>query len=372
MTKRKGGSENWLNALRASLQPAKSGGVTTYAAKLMAAPLGGEPTECTITRYCRTFIFRLPGSKLAEPSDVHYVVYLKGGWRATIVSDVPAYFERESTDSLHYSIDVSLRAEVQRTPETAIGHSGQSACPIFLVVEECRAVPPTVCNSGECFTIDQYRDGKAIVEGGRKGEKALLAVRTIDGSWLDLPTDMHVVSRLLAAVKTEQNVTGHIDEVYSCSCCVSDQRQAVYYLTPGTGRATAEVSRSIASADLKRKAERIGSILQAMMTESEPAAWELFDSIVFEDTKEDDYLRLQYLRLWQALEDAGKHLGRPQLFNNDRQAIAGARTPTELKKYRDIIAHWYIGTITHSYLRDLQYTAMALLRNKYRVHGGDQ
>lgn len=100
------------------------------------------------------------------------------------------------------------------------------------------------------------------------------------------------------------------------------------------------------------------------MSDSEPTALELFDSIMLDKTRDDSYLRLWYLRLWQALEDAKRHLGYPQLDNLDK-VIAGKRTPKELKEYRNAIAHWETGKIDYSYLSDLQYTAMELLRRKY-------
>ena len=102
-----------------------------------------------------------------------------------------------------------------------------------------------------------------------------------------------------------------------------------------------------------------------MPADSEPVAAELFDSILLDKTKDDGYLRLWYLRLWQALEDAKRHLGYPQL-DNCKTVIAGTKTPKELTEYRNAIAHWYTGKIDYSYLEDLQLTAIELLRRKYR------
>ena len=106
-------------------------------------------------------------------------------------------------------------------------------------------------------------------------------------------------------------------------------------------------------------------MLQHMVPEAEPAALELFDALLLDKTKDDNYLRLWYLRLWQAVEDAGGHLGYPQL-SNITDVMAGKRTPKELKSYRNQIAHWYTGGIDQSYVNDLQRTALELLRRKYR------
>jgi len=315
-------------------------------------------------------VFKFPGSYLVaeEPVD-HRVICSHSGLKASIVSNLPAYFEQEPVESPHYSIDVSLRTGVRSTYEKALERANRQPhpeVPLFVVIEEYAEVPPTVLNSGECFTIDECCDGEAMIEGGREGERALLAFRTSDGSWPDFRTDMSVVNVVLAAVKVEQNVTSHIEELYQCSCFVSSEGQAVYTMANSGLSASGRLGPSPEWPDFKKKADRIGALLRGMLSDSEPAVSELFNSILLDKTKDDGYLRLWYLRLWQALEDAKRHLGYPQLMNIS-EVIAGKRTPKELKEYRDDIAHWHTGRIDHAYLGDLQRTALELLRRKYRL-----
>ena len=373
MNRRNKDNKDRRQALLKSLEPSESGGFTKAGAKVMAESLGGRPVECTITGHCQTFVFKFPGSYLVAEEPVDYqVIYSHGGLKASIVSDLPAYFEQEPAESLHYSIDVSLRAGIRSTYEKAIEQSNRrqsySEVPLFIVIEEYAKVPPTVLNSGECFMIDEYRDGKALIEGGREGERSLLAFRTTDGSWPDFHADMHIVNVVLASVKVEQNITNHIEMLYSCSCFVSSERQAVHALYPTMNAGLEKMSR-LDPPDFREKVGRIGSMLQGMMSDSESATPELFDAILLDNTKDDCYLRLWYLRLWQALEDAKRHLGHPQL-SNVRNVIAGKRTPKELTDYRNDIAHWHTGKIDYSYLIDLQYTAMELLRRKYSPNKG--
>ena len=148
-----------------SLEPSGGGEFTTHWVKEMAEVFGGRLAECTITGHCRTFVFKFPGSYLAaeEPGE-HQVIYPQDGLKASIVSDLPAYFEQDPAESLHYSIDVSLRANVRNIYEKAVEQSNQQPDPevrLFVVIEEYTEVPPTVLNRGECFMIDEYRDGKA-------------------------------------------------------------------------------------------------------------------------------------------------------------------------------------------------------------------
>ena len=333
----------------------------------MAAPLGGTPTECTIVGYCRTFLFTFPGSYLVaeEPVD-HQIVYSDDCFRAAIVSDLPAYFERDPADSFHYSIDVYLRVQVCSTYDSAIEETSRKdhpEAPLFLVIEEHVNISSTLLNSGECLAIDEYREGMPVVEGGREG--ALLAICTVNGVWPDFHADMARANVVLAAVKAEQNITGHIDELYSCSCFVSNDGLAVYILDASM-RVEVTKASILKSPDLKKKANRIRNMVQKMMVDPESVAGELFDSILLDKTKDDKYFRLQYLRLWQALEDSSrkKHLTKLQIRNYDK-VIAGKKTPKELYRHRNDIAHWYTGEIDYSSLQGLEHTVTELLRRKY-------
>ena len=367
MGKRKKSGKKRVQDLQSSLAQASGGRMTTHAAKLMAKPLNGEPAACTIIGCCRTFLYEFPSVYLASEAPVdHQVIYSGEGLKVALVSDLPTYFEQETTPSQHYAIDVSLRAGVRRTYEDAFKQSKQQTnptAPLFLVIEQTAAVQPTVLNSGQCFTVDEHLDGMEMIEGGREGGRAFVAFHTSDAPWPNSQADMHAVNTVLAAVKVEQNHTGHIEELYQCSCFVSSDGHAVHTLSPSMS-ATASVVSRLEPSDLSEKAERIGSMLNLMMSESELVLTELFDSVVMDKTKDDNYLRLWYLRLWQALEDTGSHIGKPQPFNDDK-VLAGRRTPNELRIYRKDIAHWYTGRIDHSCLSDLQLTVMALLRRQY-------
>ena len=352
--------------LQETLKPAERGGCTIHAAQRMATGLDGATVNCTITGHCRTMVFEFPGGHLASSGRTGpLTVYSDSGFRAAIVSELVDYFEQEPGDSLHYSIDVSLRAGVRRAHNRVVGQLSRNRDTLFIVIEDNTPVTPTELNHGECFTIPERLDDEAIVEGGREGETALLAVRTVDGSWPDFDDDTDRVNAILSAVKMEQYATDHIEEVYRCSCYMSQEGRAVYVLNPKLGAAIARVGQSVDALQLEGKALGIQSMAEAMIEDRSPVAAELFDAMLLDKTRDDGYLRLRYLRLWQALEDAKKHLGIPDLLNC-QEVIAGERTPKELKEYRNAIAHWETGRIDLSYLSDLQQTAIELLRRKYR------
>ena len=113
--------------LQDSFHPETGGGFTIHAAKMMAEPLGGKPAECTLTAHCRTFVFDFPRAFLtASEAVAPNVLYNSGGLRASIVSDLPAFFENAPADSLHYSIDVSLPVGIRETYDNALKqHKGK-------------------------------------------------------------------------------------------------------------------------------------------------------------------------------------------------------------------------------------------------------
>ncbi len=360
-------NDNRLESLRQSLDDSGSGGCTLNLPKWWANAPGHQPARCKIIGYYRTFLFEFPLANLVEATD-HKIVYRGSGIKAVIVSNLPDYFESDSVCPSHYSIDTSLRASVQNTYAKALEKANRQTertFPLFLVIEENRTFPPTGLNNGECFSMPEYQDGQVMIEGGRKGERALIAVKTIDGSWPKFKNDMDRVNTVLAAVKVVQKTIDPIKELYRHCCFVSDEGQPVYPLVP-TMKAPKVLSvPKIKNSDILDKAKRIETMLQGMTRESSSNILELFDSIVLDDSEDDSFLRLWYLRLWQALDDMKGYLGVPQLWNSD-SVIAGKHTPRELNHYRNKIAHWHTGRIDHQFLNDLQCTAMELMRRKFQ------
>ena len=353
-----------------SLEKKPNGASTTHAAKLMAAPLGGTATVCTITHYCRTIVFEYPGCHLtSEAQNIQEVLYEDETFKATVVSDLSAYFQEGHSEFLHYGIDVSLRDGVDRLYRERVSERKDANVPIFLVTEQYESIPVTKFENGECFLIDECRDGEAMIKGGREGERAFLAFRTINGTWPDFTPAMQAVNIVVAAVKVEQNVTHQIDELYNCSCFVNDKGRAVYTLEPtiSIGYGGMRVSSPVDADGLREKLTGIRSIHDGLRRDSvtTPQVAELIDSVLLDKTQEDGHFRLWYLRLWQAAADAKRLLGQPK-FENSSTVIAGKLTPKELKNYRNSIAHWWTGKVDFSFVTGIQQTVLELLRRKYR------
>ena len=92
----------------------------------------------------------------------------------------------------------------------------------------------------------------------------------------------------------------------------------------------------------------------------------LINSMYSDENKDDSYQRLQYLRLWQSLVEAGpRWLSYQGSIRDDNVVVAGKKTLQELTTYRHDIAHWWTDTIDENYLADLQRTINELIRRKY-------
>ena len=210
-------------------------------------------------------------------------------FKAAVVSDLPAYFQQDVFP--HYAIDVSLRDGVDRVYRKVLSQSKSPNPPIFLVTEEYETIPATQFANGECFLIDEWRNGKAVIEGGREGKRALLAFKTSNGAWPDFSRDSHAVNTVLAAVKVEQNVTHHLDELYSCSCFVSDDERAVYtaQLTMSVSYGGVRVSSPVDTDGLLGKVAGVRSIYDGLRQDSlkAPQVAELIDAILLDKTRDE-------------------------------------------------------------------------------------
>lgn len=330
----------------------RNGGVTMYGAQAMAEGLRGTPAACTVTGYYRTSIFEYPASYSGK--DVAHTVYSADGVTVAIVSDLPRYFAQRR--SLHYSIDVSVGfrvAELHRKALEQAHDRRNTTVPLFLVVEEIVATPATALSRSQCYSIEEVKDGQQIIEGGRDGRLTLLAIKTTGGPWPETaadPSAINPINAVLVAVKSELDTTDHIVELCSVDCFVTDDGRAVYPIKPTTS-ATARVTQGVNSTDLTKGADRIRAMLEAMMSDSEQVVPELLDSLVIGESQNDEYLRLWYLRLWEALKEAKTHLG-------------GGPT-NGLTKHRNAIAHWRTAKIDYARLQHLQRRTMELLRRKY-------
>ena len=343
-----------------SLEGDSGGGITLHMAERQRKGVDGRRIDCTIAGYCQTRIFDFPGVMLTEESEVGpHVIAEASGFRATIASDLDCYFNSVSA-SRHYSIDRSLRISVENLARRRKETKPSGELSVFVVTEEDQYLPETRMNRGECYAVDEAE----FLHGGRPGHDAIQACKTLDGSWPGSPSDTRTVNAVLAAVRVEQNATDHIVERLDCFCFVSDAGEAVYPSITSVSAAVTKVS-PVDREAMAAKAARIGTLFRGLDRDRgilEVA--ELIDAVHLGKSQHDEYLRLWYLRLWQAARDAGRHLGFRQ-FENTPRLLEGVSTPKEQTSHRNAIAHWCTGKADAKFRSDLQRNVFEMLRRKY-------
>ena len=343
-----------------SLERDAGGGMTLHMAERERKGVNGKRVDCTIAAYCRTCVFDFPGVTLTDDSQVGPSIILEAdGFRATIASDLKQYFESVSA-SRHYAIDQSLRLCVADSASARRERAASAESSVFVITEEDRPVQETLMNRGECYVVDE---GEFLI-GGRPGHDAIRACRTLDGSWPGSPGDTQAVNTVLAAVGVEQNETDHIVELFERFCFVSEAGKAVYPSITTMSASVSTVS-PVDTDDMAAKAVRIGTIARGLHRyRGVPQVAELIDALHLGNSENDEYLRLWYLRLWQAASEAGHHLGFPQ-FENTHCLQEGVSSPKEQRAHRAAIAHWWTGRADAKFRSDLQRNVFEMLRRAY-------
>ena len=335
----------------------------------MYAGIGGKEVRCTISEYCRTQIFEFPGIDFhPDGGEPQHEIYASPSVQACVASNLLGYFAN-STRSKHYAISPSLRHAVGETDEE-IKRQQKDRVPVFLVIEETNPLTPVEMTKGECSVCDEVvvRDGEnvPILVGGREGEKFISAWATIDGAWPELPNNQLLVNMILAGVRVGQQWPDPIRKHLDKQCLVTDDGRFVAMMRPTMSARLSTATAMDATACRARLAE-ISTAIAAMEQDIRaPHMALLINSMYRDEHKDDAYRRLQYLGLWQSLQDAGR---KPLNFRGDvkrdDRVVAGKKTLRELAAYRDDIAHWWTHSIDENFLADLQRTINELIRRKY-------
>ena len=336
----------------------------------MHTGIGGKEISCTISEYCRTRIFEFPGISFHPDGDEpHHTIYASSSVQACVASNLVDYF-MNSTFSKHYAISPSLRHAVAETDEE-IKSQQEGRVPVFLVIEETNQLTPVGMVKGECSIADEIAEenGEKIPQlvGGREGEKFLIASRTIDGAWPELPNNQQLVNMILAGVRAGQQTPDPIPKYVDEDGLLTDDDRFVVMLQPTASVRVMAVTPMDTAAYRDRASQIRGAIAALEQDIGAPHMALLVNSMYRDEYKDDAYQRLQYLRLWQSLVEAGqKYLGyQGKSISYDKKVVAGKKTLLELTEYRDDIAHWWTDTIDENFFADLQRTVNELIHRKY-------
>ena len=342
----------------------------------MYAKGGGKEICCTISGYCRTQIFEFPAIDFhPDGEEPHHTIYSSPSVQACIASNLVDYFG-SLTYSKHYAISPSLRQVVDETDER-VKSQQKGRTPAYLVVEESNELTPVEMFKGECNLWSEtfVKDGEEVprLVGGRVGEEFITAWDTADGTWPELPNNQPLVDMVLAGVRVGQKTPDPIGKHVDQKCLVTDDGRFVVMKRP-TMSARASTATPMDTAAYRGRVSEICTAIAAM--EQDIAAMEqdigaphmvlLFKAMYRDEWQDDAYQRLQYLRLWESLVEAGpRWLSYQGNIRKDNVIVDGKKTLRELTAYRQDVAHWWTDTIDENYLADLQRTINELIRRKY-------
>ena len=343
---------------------------TIAGARRMYGGVGGREYSCTISEYCRTQIFEFPRIDF-QPNgeEPHHNIYASPSVEASLATNLVDYFSH-STFSKHYDISPVLRHAVCNTDEI-VKSQLNGRVPVYLVIEECNQLTPVHMVKGECSITDEIvvENGENIpmLSGGREGEQFIIATPTINGAWPEMPSNELLVNMVLAGVRVGQQTSDPIRKYSDQSCLVTDDGRFVVIMQP-TMSARASTVTPMGPAAYRHKASEIRKALLALEKDISAPHIALLLKAMYRDEYEDDaYQRLQYLRLWESLAEAGPTFLNYQGSNikSDPVVIAGNKTLKQLAVYRHKIAHWWTDTIDEAFLANLQRTINELMRRKY-------
>ena len=297
-----------------------------------------------IVSYNITKVFHAPVNWPAEHEG--YWIRISGGtpeYSATLTSE-PARYLKNSSILGQYDNDPGLREKV----EGFEGKHGKGSS--YLVIEESGEVTGCVMDEGECWeNPDELGGGVVIFEvSGRPWPKY------IEKTEWDVS--------LLTSMRIRTHVS-HPFELYARSVLfTTDFGEPAHGLNVRMNIAYGglRVTKSIPDGDLSKWAGDTGQAAGRLRTvSSDSAVRELLAATRLDEAKDDEYFRLWYLRLWQAMDDISRHCSMPDVKRHMKKLKGGERW-TELTSHRIAIAHWHTARVDYSKVQDLHNFAIEL------------
>ena len=332
----------------------------------MHSGMGGVASACTISGHRRTRVFEFPGAYVTESSgESHHTIYESASMRATVTSNLVDCLANAAFGD-HYAISPSLRHVVAEISQRAAqAHDTR----LFVVIEEVDEVVPVEMNRGECSVSDEVltKGGEQVpmLIGGREGQEFIIACATADGAWPELPADQRQLNLVMAGVRAAQQYAGPIRKLLDQRCLVTDDGRFVAIMLP-TMHAAASTHTPLDATGYAERMARIRDAVDEMERDLDDASVALlFRSMYCEDARDEAFQQLFYLHLWQSVTDTADVVYERAPFAAADAPLAGSKTPSELKAYRNDIAHGRTEVIDANFLADLQRTVNQLICAKY-------
>lgn len=331
--------------LRASQEKKDGGGLAAGGARVMAQgmnPEASDPLVRDIVAYKATRIFRAPISwpdgsvapwaRLPNSTDEY---------AATLTGRLKEYLEKGSKLK-QFASSPGLRESVEKVEQRSASKS------TYLVVEEEGPISGCKMDQGECWP------------GPEAGAEGVVIFKIIGGSWPEFNEKTGRDNLLLAAMRaitrkehpfefhgrTVSYVTDHGEPAHAIKVDVN--------IAYGGGRAISPIPDAKVmdwATELEDRAERL------RRASADPAVRELLNAIRLDKARDDEYFRLWYLRLWQALRDTGAFC-KSQTLKSHLKSLQPQQRWKDLTEHRNAIAHWETAKVDYRKVADLHRLAM--------------
>ncbi|MCY4090818.1 MAG: hypothetical protein OXF62_08360 [Caldilineaceae bacterium] len=317
--------------------------------------MGGAPFPCHIDEYMRTAIYRIPKYKVEGRHLVPTVVKKTADFKATVLTN-PIDFLRSDGFSSQFSIDAGFEGSLKTNCKEE-EDKGQKTVFVAIQFRQNLGLFPAVDGQSVVFEDD--------------GKELILIYDCSDAPGPNPDQKTETVHVTLAAVRAGLDVTDPLEKVFDRECFRTDGGRCAYRGHIG-GSAHVTLVSPITLEDLTKKLQaskilvakieknieldRINS-LKPEVNDFGTRLRELVEALQLDPSKDNAYLRLWYLRLWDRVDEFRKlfpRRQRPPEFRNNSLA--------QLTKHRHAVAHRRVDSLDGEMSKALQEKVFAYFR----------
>ena len=346
--------EKRAELLRSSQEEKSNGDVTLAAAKLMAQSINPNAADFLTRKIVGYYAIRIFHAPFSSPDNCtsawERIPGMEAEYSATLTSHLEKYLE-DGRANKTYPVPSGLREAIDKL----VKGSGNNS--IYLVIEEHGSVDNCVMNQGECWeaNIGDY--------------DSVYIFKTTDGAWPNVQEQEETDAALLAAIRTMTKAT-HPFELHARSLqYVTDKNEFSRSIEGKFNIAYGGVRRisSLHNFDMVSCANYIsGKVAQLQKASSDQAIRELLYAVRLDKSRDDEYFRLWYLRLHQALVDLGIYCQNSDL-KDYLDKLRKEKRWKELNDHRNAIAHYETGRADYQKISDLHRFAIEVLNHVWET-----
>lgn len=340
--------ERRAELLRSSQEEKSNGDITLAAAKLMAQSLNANASDFLTRKIVGYYAIRIFHAPFALPdhcpSAWELIPGMGTGYSATLTSHLDKFIEEGRVNNI-FPVSPGFRETVENLAKSHLNNS------IHLVIEEHGSVDNCILDHGECW------------EGSSDDYASVYIFKTSDGAWPNVQEQEETDTALLAAIRTMTRKT-HPFELHARSLqYVTDKHEFTISIEGklniayGGLRAISSLNNSDVGSWAKKISGKAAKLRQAS---SNQAIRELLYAVRLDKSRDDEYFRLWYLRLHQALVDLGAYCQDPVLKDH-LDTLRKEQRWQELNEHRHAIAHHWTERADYRKISDLHKLATEIL-----------